>query len=202
MSKKTDLRIQRTNKMILESFFKLVEKKGYDSVTVQDIADEAMINRATFYAHFKDKQDLYEKIFDLAVEAFTSVLDLEQLVIGRSIKVKQIEFILTQIYINIHKNKKFFLTIMDGSSNELLRKKLASIIYEKYKDIFLKLRITENDIEVPMDFIIEYMTSIFVGTLHWWITSDTDMAPNDLARLVIKLVGNGHLTVLGIEIEK
>ncbi|MHC5226705.1 TetR/AcrR family transcriptional regulator [Enterococcus sp. LJL99] len=202
MSKKTDLRIQRTNKMILEAFFKLVEEKGYDSVTIQDIADEAMINRATFYAHFKDKQDLYEKIFDLAVEAFTSVLDLEQLVIGRRIKVKQIEFILTQIYINIHKNKKFFLTIMDGSSNELLRKKLASIIYEKYKDIFLKLRITENDIEVPMDFIIEYMTSIFVGTLHWWITSDTDMAPNDLARLVIKLVGNGHLTVLGIEIEK
>lgn len=202
MSKKTDLRVKRTNKMILEAFFKLVEEKGYDSVTVQDIADEAMINRATFYAHFKDKQDLYEKIFDLAVEAFTSVLDLEQLVIGRRIKVKQIEFLLTQIYINIHKNKKFFLTIMDGSSNELLRKKLASIIYEKYKDIFLKLRITENDIEVPMDFIIEYMTSIFVGTLHWWITSDTDMAPNDLARLVIKLVGNGHLTVLGIEIEK
>lgn len=202
MSKKTDLRVKRTNKMILEAFFKLVEEKGYDSVTIQDIADEAMINRATFYSHFKDKQDLYEKIFDLAVEAFTSVLDLEQLVIGQRIKVKQIEFLLTQIYINIHKNKKFFLTIMDGSSNELLRKKLASIIYEKYKDIFSKLRITENDIEVPLDFIIEYMTSIFVGTLHWWITSDTDMSPNDLARLVIKLVGNGHLTVLGIEIEK
>lgn len=202
MSKKIDLRVKRTNKMILEAFFKLVEEKGYDSVTIQDIADEAMINRATFYSHFKDKQDLYEKIFDLAVEVFTSVLDLEQLVIGQRIKVKQIEFLLTQIYINIRKNKKFFLTIMDGSSNELLRKKLASIIYEKYKDIFLQLRITENDIEVPMDFIIEYMTSIFVGTLHWWITSDTDMAPNDLARLVIKLVGNGHLTVLGIEIEK
>ena len=202
MSKKQDLRVKRTNKMILEAFFKLVEEKGYDSVTVQDIADEAMINRATFYAHFKDKQDLYEHIFDFVVGAFTSVLDLEQLVVGQRIKIKQIEYLLTQIYINIHKNKKFFLTILDGSSNEVLRKKLASIIYDKYKDIFSKLRITENDIEVPMDFIIEYMTSIFVGTLHWWITSDTEMAPNDLARLVIKLVGNGHLTVLGIEIEK
>ncbi len=30
-------------------------------MTVQNIADEAMINRATFYAHYKDKQDLYEK---------------------------------------------------------------------------------------------------------------------------------------------
>ena len=52
-----------------------------------------------------------------------------------------------------------------------------------------------------MDFIIEYMTSIFIGTLHWWLTTDSPMAPEDLAKLVIKLIGNGHLTVLGIEIE-
>ncbi|MBM7689688.1 TetR family transcriptional regulator [Enterococcus ureilyticus] len=202
MSKKTDLRVKRTHKMIIEAFFLLVEEKGYDSITIQDIADEAMINRATFYAHFKDKQDLYEQIFDFAVDAFTSVIDTEQIIVSNRIKVKQIEFLLTHIYVNIQKNKNFFLTIMDGSSNELLRKKLADIIYEKYADIFSKLKITENDIEVPIDFIIEYMTSIFIGTLHWWITSDTDMSPNHLARLVIKLVGNGHLTVLGLEIDK
>ncbi|MGM0217918.1 TetR family transcriptional regulator [Enterococcus sp. AZ126] len=192
----------RTRKMIIEAFFHLVEEKGYDGITIQDIADEAMINRATFYAHFKDKQDLYEQIFDFAINAFTSVIDTEQIIVSNRIKVKQIEFLLTNIYINIQKNKNFFLTIMDGSSNELLRKKLADIIYEKYADIFSKLKITENDIEVPIDFIIEYMTSIFIGTLHWWITSDTDMSPNHLARLVIKLVGNGHLTVLGLEIDK
>lgn len=202
MSKKTDLRVKRTHKMIIEAFFHLVDGKGYDNITIQDIADEAMINRATFYAHFKDKQDLYEQIFDFTINAFTSVIDTEQIIVSNRIKVKQIEFLLTHIYNNIQKNKKFFLTIMDGSSNELLRKKLADIIYEKYADIFSKLKITENDIEVPIDFIIEYMTSIFIGTLHWWITSDTDMTPNHLARLVIKLVGNGHLTVLGIEIDK
>ncbi|MBP2100240.1 TetR/AcrR family transcriptional regulator [Enterococcus rivorum] len=202
MTKKTDLRVRRTQKMIIEAFVYLVEEKGYDSVTIQEIADHAMINRATFYAHFKDKQDLYEQIFDFAIEAFTSVLDSDQLVFGKRIRIKKIERLLTEIYINIHKNRNFFLTIMDGSSNELLRKKLADILYEKYSDIFSQLKITENDIEVPMDFIIEYMTSIFVGTLHWWITSGTDMAPNHLARLVIKLVGNGHLTVLGLEVEK
>ncbi|MEI5992997.1 TetR/AcrR family transcriptional regulator [Candidatus Enterococcus mansonii] len=202
MSKKTDLRVQRTHKMIIQAFVHLVEEKGYDCVTIQDIADEAMINRATFYAHFKDKQDLYEQIFDFAVNAFTSVIDTEQIIVSNRVKVKQIELLLTHIYINIQKNKNFVLTIMDGSSNELLRKRLAEIIYEKYAYIFCTLKITENDIEVPLDFIIEYMTSIFTATLHWWITSDTDMSPNHLARLVIKLVGNGHLTVLGIEIEK
>ncbi|MBP1044957.1 TetR/AcrR family transcriptional regulator [Enterococcus sp. BWM-S5] len=200
--KKKDLRVMRTHKMIIEAFFHLVEEKGFEAITIQEIADRAMINRATFYAHFKDKQDLYDQIFDFAVQAFTSALDTDKTIQGNRIEVKKIELLLTTIYNNIHKNKNFFLTIMDGSSNETLRRKLADILYEKYADTLAHLRITENDIEVPVDFIIEYMTSIFIGTLHWWITSDTDMTPNHLARLVIKLVGNGHLTILGIEIEK
>lgn len=202
MVKKTDLRVKRTHKMIIEAFIRLVEEKGYDNVTVQDIADEAMINRATFYAHFKDKQDLYEQIFEMAINAFTSVLDLEQLVHGNRIKVKQIIAALTNIYKNIQERKTFFLTIMDGSSNELLRKKLEELLYNKYANIFNRLKITENELEVPIDFIIEYMTSIFIGTLHWWITSDTNMSAEQLAALVVKLVGNGHLTVLGIEVER
>lgn len=161
-----------------------------------------MINRATFYAHFKDKQDLYDFIFDSAIEAFTSVLDPVQIVEGNRLKVKQIEIVLTNIYRNIQKNRKFFLTIMDSSANEMLRKKIDDILTEKYADVFQKLKITESDIEVPIDFIIEYMTSIFVGTLHWWITSDTTMTAEHLAKLVIKLVENGHLTVLGVEIDR
>ncbi|MHC5248955.1 TetR/AcrR family transcriptional regulator [Enterococcus sp. LJL90] len=202
MTKKTDLRVKRTHKMIIEAFIKLVSEKGYDNLTIQDIADEAMINRATFYAHFKDKQDLYDHIFGFAVKAFSDILDPSELVQGNRIKVKTIEILLTNIYKEIHKNRTFFLLIMDGSSNELLRQKLADILYEKYDDVFKKLRITENDIEVPIDFVVEYMTSIFVGTLHWWLTSDTEMPANHLARLVIKLVGNGHLTVLGLEVER
>lgn len=202
MAKKTDLRVQRTRKMIIEAFFKLVETKGYEAVTIQDIADEAMINRATFYAHFKDKQHLYDAIFTFTLSAFTAILDSQQLVNGNRVRVKHIEELLTQLYINIQENKSFFLTIMDNNFNEHFRKRLAEIIEEKYATIFSQLRITENDIDVPIDFVIEYMTSIFIGTLHWWITSETDMTPNQFAQLVIKLVGNGHLTVLGIELEK
>ncbi|WP_270789278.1 TetR/AcrR family transcriptional regulator [Enterococcus diestrammenae] len=200
--KKTDLRVKRTNKMIVEAFIHLVEEKGFDQVTVQDIADEAMINRATFYAHYKDKHDLYEKIFDLAIDAFTSVLSPDDLVTGNRLRIKKVEFLMTNIYQNVQKNSKFYLTIMDGTSMEILRKRIADILNEQYAHIFDRLKITENDIEVPMDFIIEYMTSIFIGTLHWWLTTDSEMTPEHLAKLVIKLVGNGHLTVLGLEIER
>lgn len=199
--KKTDLRTMRTQKMIVEAFVKLVEEKGYEAVTIQDIANRAMINRATFYAHFTDKQELYEKILSLAVEVFTSVISDDQLIKGKTIRLKHVEQLLTKIYVNVRENSKFFLTITEGNANEFLRKKLAETLYDKYHEIFDSLRITENKLEVPIDFIIEYMTSIFMGTLHWWLTAESSMSPEHLAQLVIKLVANGHLTVLGIEVE-
>ncbi|WP_428909950.1 TetR/AcrR family transcriptional regulator [Niallia sp. Krafla_26] len=59
---KTDPRIQRTRKLIMDSFIELSSKKEFKDITVKDITTEAMINRATFYYHFEDIYDLLEKV--------------------------------------------------------------------------------------------------------------------------------------------
>lgn len=55
-----DKRVIRTRKLLLEAFFDLMRTKEFSQISVQDITDRAEINRATFYAHFLDKQDLFE----------------------------------------------------------------------------------------------------------------------------------------------
>ncbi len=56
-----DPRVLRTRKLIAESFFGLLQENDFSSVTVQQIAARATVNRATFYAHFDDKFDLVRK---------------------------------------------------------------------------------------------------------------------------------------------
>lgn len=46
--------------MLKEAFLELMREKGFSSITVQDIADKADMNRGTFYAHFPDKYALLE----------------------------------------------------------------------------------------------------------------------------------------------
>ncbi|MFD1851744.1 TetR/AcrR family transcriptional regulator [Oceanobacillus bengalensis] len=58
---KTDPRVVRTRKLIMEAFVDLSSKKEFKDITVKDITTEAMINRATFYYHFEDIYDLLEK---------------------------------------------------------------------------------------------------------------------------------------------
>ena len=62
MEKKVDLRVQRTKKAILETFFSLLEEKHFNNISVIDICEKALINRGTFYTHFQDKNQLLEKI--------------------------------------------------------------------------------------------------------------------------------------------
>lgn len=64
-TKKEDLRVIRTKKLIFTAFINLIQEKDYNSITVQDISDRAMINRSTFYSHFKDKQDVLDQVFPM-----------------------------------------------------------------------------------------------------------------------------------------
>lgn len=72
MPKKTDLRIIKTRRNITESFLKLMYAKGFDNLTVNEILDEAMINRSTFYAHYRDKHDLRDQIEQEFVDDFVT----------------------------------------------------------------------------------------------------------------------------------
>ena len=200
--KKQDLRVIRTKKMIITAFLSLVQEKGYEAVTIQNIADEAMINRATFYAHFKDKPDLYDYIMDFAVSKMSLILNADKLNNSKFIQIKTIELTLKKVFMMIKENQESFIILTEGSSSEIFRQKISDVLTSQYDETFSKLKITENDIEVPISFIVEYMTSIFIGTVHWWITTDSDFSPEHMARLVIKLVGNGHLTVLGIDVQR
>jgi AcrR family transcriptional regulator len=44
--------------MLMEALAKLLTKKEFEDVSVQEIADEATLNRATFYLHYADKNAL------------------------------------------------------------------------------------------------------------------------------------------------
>ncbi len=54
----TDPRILRSRRMLMDALSKLLTKKKFEDISVQEIADEATLNRATFYLHYPDKNAL------------------------------------------------------------------------------------------------------------------------------------------------
>src|ERR1700691_1793609 len=56
----TDPRIVRSRRMLMEALVKLLNRKEFDQISVQEIADEATLNRATLYLHYPDKNALLQ----------------------------------------------------------------------------------------------------------------------------------------------
>ena len=56
----TDPRILRSRQMLMEALGRLLDRKEFDGISVQEIANEATLNRATFYLHYADKNALLQ----------------------------------------------------------------------------------------------------------------------------------------------
>ena len=56
----TDPRILRSRRLLMEALARLLMKREFQDISVQEIADEATLNRATFYLHYPDKNALLQ----------------------------------------------------------------------------------------------------------------------------------------------
>ncbi|WP_019774211.1 TetR/AcrR family transcriptional regulator [Streptococcus sobrinus] len=198
----TDIRYLRTEKLIFDALISLLSEKSYEKISVQDITDRAMINRTTFYAHYADKDQLQAGIQKQLMDQLSDMIDAAQVTSGDTVKVKKAEKLLADFYHGIEKDPAVAKIVSRSISQELVKEKFSQLLQEKYAHLLAKLNVLESGQPVPTDFIVAYLTSIFTGTLYWWLKSDFAMPAKELARLVITLISNGHLTVMGVIINR
>lgn len=74
MPEKRDLRVQKTYNALSEAFQALLNEKDFDSITVTELCDRAMIRTATFYKHFADKYEFFSFLVQEGIEKYIEVL--------------------------------------------------------------------------------------------------------------------------------
>src|SRR5512145_3337249 len=70
-----DRRTQRTRQALSHALIALIQEKRYEAITVQDICDRANVGRSTFYAHFRDKDDLLASNFQEVMGSLGSQME-------------------------------------------------------------------------------------------------------------------------------
>jgi len=74
MSEKRDLRVQKTYSALFEAFQELLHEKDFDSITVTELCNRAMIRTATFYKHFEDKYAFFSFMVQEGFKKYREIL--------------------------------------------------------------------------------------------------------------------------------
>lgn len=184
-----DPRVLRTRQLIREAFSELLRSKGFDAVSIKDIAQNATINRATFYDHYEDKYALLDETIE---QAFHGMIP-EEVLLSRGFTGE----ICDQLILMTHSYIVDFYRIcrMDSKSiAKLVDEKIKKMLEQTIESIFLK----EENHQLPAyDYIkvISAMTSSAIyGAAYRWFTD----GENDRTDLLVKIVRPYVMNGLGL----
>ncbi|MBQ7504502.1 MAG: TetR/AcrR family transcriptional regulator [Ruminococcus sp.] len=79
-----DLRVKKTKKNIKEAFFQLRKRKPIEKISVKELSEIAMINKATFYLHYRDVYDLSDKLENELISVIIDSASRYDLRLGRA----------------------------------------------------------------------------------------------------------------------
>lgn len=196
MPRRLDRRVQRTRKMLRESLMSLIMEEGYDEISIQDITDKANLGRATFYLHFKDKDELLlEVMSQLMGDILDQVPQLSetqwQLDDTKAI-IKLFEFAME------HYDLYRILTI--GSGAITAGRQLQTTIAENIRESIQSEMTAQNtEPTVPVDFIANFMAGSLLATIYWWLDHDLPYTVEEMADMYQKVNQLERDSLLGFD---
>ncbi len=122
-----DLKKLSTEEKILESAKKIFYQKGLKGARMQEIADDAGVNKAMLHYYFRSKDKLFDKVFEQSVQSVAPVLmnvfleetDLE-------VKIKQLVGMLIDLFLREPYLSNFVVNELSQNPDKLYRNVMDS----------------------------------------------------------------------------
>ena len=184
MDKQDDLRILKTKRAIKNAFFDLVNEKTFEKVAISDIADKAMINRATFYLHYQDKYDLLNYLEN---EVLNDIEKISLMVTRKYILTCTKQGLVfphvTKLLSYVEDNPKFFNLVANDSIGLPFYNKIGEKISKKIFDVLPELKSDQTLWQYMQNCVISAYSSI----INQWIKNDRKESKEEIALLITKL---------------
>lgn len=177
-----DPRIIRTRKYLRSALIELVANGSFNSITIQAITEHASLNRATFYLHYKDKNELLMDVLD----------DL----IGKSIPLPgdhspDVHKPIMATLIHVSEYREFYLVLLGENGVPAFTNKIQNLLASYITQWFKELH-KSGTIQRPLpDAVVRYYGAAYLGVISWWLENGMPNPPADFANLLIQLTNKG-----------
>ena len=160
-----DFRIRRTRQRLRDALITLMQARDFEALHVQDIADTAGINRATFYLHYQDKYDLLLRCAEDEIERLTAQFTGDPAAS------------LTALFMHVADHAAFY------------RVMLGVGLFSTRLQAALETLPVDTSSPAPHDLFAGCRAGAILGALRWWLRQDSPPPPGEMAAYLLQFVG-------------
>jgi AcrR family transcriptional regulator len=180
--RKTDRRIVRTRDTLGDALVALMHEKDFDDITVQNVLDRAGVGRSTFYAHYRDKEDLFLSDVEDFLEQVSSALKRQNASPKRLLPVQE-------FFAHIRDVRAFHAALVKaGKANDvwaLARGFFARSIEERLQAAGVKMEPARRSAHAHA------LAGSFFSLLDWWIDKGMKADPKEIDELFHRMAWKG-----------
>jgi AcrR family transcriptional regulator len=164
--KAPDRRVQRTQQLLQTALISLIQEKGYEALSVQDIIDRANVGRATFYAHFDNKEDLLVS----RLEGLRASLQARQRhALAQATRAEDRMFAYSRdMFMHVNEHRTVFRSMVGKRSGaviqHLFHRMLVDLVREDVKDL-----VQQKAWGATHDGVVQLIAGGLFGLVLWWV---------------------------------
>ena len=206
---KQDRRVRRTRRALRKALSDLMEEKGYDQVTIEELTERADIGRTTFYLHYSAKQDLLLEQFGEMIDQLVAQLSQTPLSAwGQEGEIRSVDDHpnrpICMIFQHAADNKDLYQIVLRGEGVDQASERLQ-VIMTNAVNTFLSHKLGQEDeqidLKIPIDLFGNYFAGAMLGVIKWWLEADMPYSSEQMEEIFFQLFLPGAIQTLGTELE-
>jgi AcrR family transcriptional regulator len=187
---KADRRSQRTRQLLEEALIALIVEKPYDAITVQDVIERANVGRSTFYAHYRDKEDLLAGSFERVLDGLIQHMNFSHE--GSPAILPTLE-----LFRHVQAYHHLYTALVWGRGIDVLFKAGQQSMSQIVERRIAALVADGSPLCVPLPILSSYVSGSLATLLKWWLDNKMPYPPERMDEMFQQLVMPGVWAALG-----
>ena len=198
IKKKDDRRVERTRKLLHEALMALIQEKGYEKITVQDILDKANLGRSTFYSHYRHKDELFLSGFD---HLRTMLEERHRALLSDKARGKAADFNLSlELFRHARENHGHYKAMVGKQSGQMIMRQAHDYLSALVREHLSTVMKSRKNPPVPLDLAAHWLAGSFLSLMTWWLDHNLPHTPEEMDAIFRRLTLPGVETGLGIKV--
>lgn len=168
-TKREDLRVKKTKKLIRNAVASLLKEKDVSDITVKEVAETADINRKTFYNYYSNVGQVVGEIENEVVDTLDAVMqdsDLETV-------LQNPTYVFENLISVLNRDPELYGNFLQMNGNVSLVSKMADEIKKRARNIYAGQTTLTGE---RLDVILEYMFNGMFSAFRRWFNSDQSLS--------------------------